>query len=223
MGSTPYFIIRDAPRKTVVLVVRGSSSYADLVTDLVEKAVEIKDWLPEEFVRSYNIDEAKAHGGILSSAHAILKDLDEHRILNTLLCGSPGNQASTALEHHHLLEERGIHCHGWNLVLCGHSLGAAVVSLLAPHIMQWLPETSTMKVWAFDPPGGFVTRSVADALRGIVTSVIVGKDSVSRTSSVTFERLQDQVVVSLARTRMSKLRYAAVDGCCHHVVISDNT
>lgn len=52
-----------------------------------------------------------------------------------------------------------------------------------------------MHAWAFCPPGGLVSASLAAALGPLVTWVAVGKDSVSRTSSATFERLQDQVGV----------------------------
>ena len=50
-----------------------------------------------------------------------------------------------------------------------------------------------VKVWSFNPPGGMVTANLARALQGTVTSVAVGKDVISRTGTVTFERLLDQV------------------------------
>jgi hypothetical protein len=54
--------------------------------------------------------------------------------------------------------------------------------------------------------GGFVTADVAGATEEFVTTIVVGKDAISRTSAVSFERLQDQMVVALARCKLSKLR-----------------
>lgn len=51
------------------------------------------------------------------------------------------------------------------------------------------------RVWAYCPPGGLVSPSLAAALDPLVTCIAVGKDSVSRTSSASFERLHDQVRV----------------------------
>lgn len=50
-----------------------------------------------------------------------------------------------------------------------------------------------VKVWSFNPPGGMVTAGLAHALEPLATSVVVGKDAISRTSSLTFQRLVDQV------------------------------
>jgi hypothetical protein len=55
------------------------------------------------------------------------------------------------------------------------------------------PCPAGVKVWGFSPPGGMVTANLSHALEGFVTSIAVGKDAISRTGSVTFERLLDQV------------------------------
>lgn len=38
-----------------------------------------------------------------------------------------------------ILQRRGLDCRGWALVLCGHSLGAGIAALLAPHFKDWWP------------------------------------------------------------------------------------
>lgn len=78
-----------------------------------------------------------------------------------------------------------------------------VAALVGMHYTGWCPG---LKVWAFNPPGGMITANLSHAMRAFATSVIVGKDIVSRTGTVTFERLIDQVIVALARTRLSKAR-----------------
>lgn len=218
LGSTPYFIVRDVPRRTVVLNIRGSASMADLVTDLVGTCLPFHDWLPEEFVQRHGLHgRAHAHEGLLAAARAVLQDLNRHQILHTLLTGQPQEESSTdeptpaqrhenrsPEEYRKILEERRVDCKGWDLVVCGHSLGAAVAALLVPHFEEWVPGKVT--AWAFCPPGGLLSRKVAAALEPLVTSIIVGKDSISRTSTVSFDRLQDEVVVALARTKLSKSR-----------------
>lgn len=109
----------------------------------------------------------------------------------------------SSMDYQAILQRRGLDCRGWALVLCGHSLGAGIAALLAPHFKDWWPD---VRAWAFCPPGGMVTPNLAAALDPLVTCVVAGKDAVSRTSTATFERLQDQVVVALARCRISKLR-----------------
>jgi hypothetical protein len=55
------------------------------------------------------------------------------------------------------------------------------------------PPPAATQVYAFNPPGGMTTANLAAALEGFVTSVAVGKDSISRTGTVSFEQLLDQV------------------------------
>ena len=47
-------------------------------------------------------------------------------------------------------------------------------------------------MFAFDPPGGMTTANLAHAVEGFVTSVCVGKDSISRLGTLTFDRIMDQ-------------------------------
>lgn len=42
-------------------------------------------------------------------------------------------------DYQDILERRGLDCRGWALVLCGHSLGAGIAALLAPHFRDWWP------------------------------------------------------------------------------------
>lgn len=230
LGSTPYFIILRPERRAVCMCIRGTASFADLVTDLVGRPVDFKDWLPSSFVEEHNIQDARAHAGILAAAKAVLRDLNRHQILHTLLTGRPKEESSvdqdgaephsgrrTPEDFQRLLAERGIDCRGWDLYVCGHSLGAAIASLLLPHFAEWAP--GKVIAWAFNPPGGLITQEVAAALEPRskdvgVTSVIVGKDIISRTSNITFEHLQDQIVVALARTRLSKLGWVKFRAFC---------
>ncbi|KAL4422930.1 hypothetical protein ABPG75_009127 [Micractinium tetrahymenae] len=222
LGAVPYGIVLDRQRRTVVVTIRGTASMASVLSDLSERPEELSDWLPPGFKKAHfpHLEEVQGHSGILSAAKGVLADLNRHQILHTLLTGrcrpeSSGQRESvdsgeqdgearrSPQDYQAILEQRGLDCRGWALVLCGHSLGAGIAALLAPHFKDWWPD---VHAWAYCPPGGMVTANLAAALDPLVTCVVVGKDAVSRTSTATFERLQDQVVVALARCRLSKLR-----------------
>lgn len=61
---------------------------------------------------------------------------------------------------------------GWQLVLTGHSLGAGIAALLALKMMRTFP---SVKVWAFCPPGGLMTGTMAHFMEPFTTSVVLGK------------------------------------------------
>ncbi|KAL4447467.1 hypothetical protein ABPG75_004686, partial [Micractinium tetrahymenae] len=91
---------------------------------------------------------------------------------------------------------------GWQFVVTGHSLGAAVATLLGMHLRQEFPE---VKCWAFNPPGGLLSWELAQIAQSYCTSIVVGKDVISRLSFNTSKRVVDEMVVSLARCTRPKL------------------
>ncbi|PRW33020.1 ubiquitin-like modifier-activating enzyme ATG7 isoform X1 [Chlorella sorokiniana] len=290
LGAPPYIIALHRESRTVVLALRGSHSMADAVTDLMDRPVDICDWLPEGFRQEHpELSEARVHLGMLSAAKAVLQDLNKHQILPILLTGQPldpeeqrrqqglhtlseeqqerysqltrptagrgrdrlpwrgqpggaagaeqgspavggsrgggasGQQGKQGQQHaqhaqheqdeeleerlspadfQRLLRQRGLDCRGWKLVVAAHSLGAAVAALVGMHFRLFAPDT---KVWSFNPPGGMVSANLSHALQDFVTSVVVGKDGISRLGTVTFENLLDQMVLALARSRLPKL------------------
>lgn len=74
-------------------------------------------------------------------------------------------------------------------------LSKAACSSLPP-LLLLPPAAKGTKVWAYSPPGGMCSASLAHALEGFVTSVAVAKDCISRLSACTFERLLDEVGAS---------------------------
>jgi hypothetical protein len=47
--------------------------------------------------------------------------------------------ALSAADYQRMMRERGLDCRGWNLVVVGHSLGAAVGALVGAHLRSWCP------------------------------------------------------------------------------------
>ena len=58
-----------------------------------------------------------------------------------------------------------------------------------------------VRTWSFNPPGGLVTRNLNKVLDTFCTSLVVGKDAVSRGTVNNLSRLMDEMVTALARCR----------------------
>ena len=65
-----------------------------------------------------------------------------------------------------------------------------------------------IRTWAFNPPGGLVSRNLNRVLDTFCTSLVVGKDAVSRGTVNNLSRLMDEMVTALARCRCG-LSYAS--------------
>jgi hypothetical protein len=94
---------------------------------------------------------------------------------------------------------------GWKVVVTGHSLGAAVATLLG---MQLRERFAELQCWAFNPPGGLLSWELSQIAQAYCTSLVVGKDVISRLSFNTSKRVVDEMVVSLARCTRPKLKIA---------------
>ena len=51
-----------------------------------------------------------------------------------------------------------------------------------------------VRCWAFEPPGGLMTRAVSRALQPICTTTALAKDIVPRLGVATFEHLREDMV-----------------------------
>lgn len=57
------------------------------------------------------------------------------------------------------------------------------------------------KCWAYCPPGGLVSANLSAAMAPFCTSVIVGKDAISRVSMSNLAGMMDEVLIALARCK----------------------
>ncbi|KAK2576891.1 hypothetical protein KPH14_005516 [Odynerus spinipes] len=96
----PFYVVADHKTSSIVIVIRGSLSLRDIITDLAAAADTFEcDGLPPG---------SMAHKGMILGAKAILKQLDHHKVLEMAFNTYPT----------------------YTLTLTGHSLGAGLSSLL---------------------------------------------------------------------------------------------
>ncbi|XP_029433550.1 sn1-specific diacylglycerol lipase beta [Rhinatrema bivittatum] len=79
----------------------------------------------------------------------------------------------------------------YGLVIVGHSLGAGAASILAIMLKNSFP---MLRCYAFSPPGGLLSKSLADYSKNFIVSVIVGKDLVPRLSMPNMEDLKSRIL-----------------------------
>lgn len=130
----------------------------------------------------------------------------ERRRLARLRTLAAGDEVELPLGRALSLLRRRVRTQGWGLVVTGHSLGAAVASVLSFHLRAHFP---ALRCFAFSPPGGLLSAPLAAAARPFCTSVVVGRDAISRLGLAGVQRVVDDMVLALARCRRAKLRVAA--------------
>jgi len=182
-----FWVVTDHSRKEVVLVLRGTMSLNELAVDLTCDPVAFEtgssdEQSPqnEEAQGSESTDENRrpsdsqthyeVHGGMLKLARAM---------------GAPGKPVHSAVKK--ALDDN----EGYDLVLCGHSLGAGIAALFA---LMWadpftcltvpssgLPSGHRVAGYLFAPPC-LVSKELSMACRNLLTSFVYSHDVVSRLS-----------------------------------------
>ncbi|KHJ88986.1 triacylglycerol lipase, partial [Oesophagostomum dentatum] len=95
---------------------------------------------------------------------------------------------------HQVLEDLAVLNTGYQLVVCGHSLGAGVASLLTLLLKQEYPD---VRCYAFAPPGCVISENGLHELEQHVMGIVAGDDVVSRISFHAMQRLRIKVASEL--------------------------
>jgi len=177
LSSVPYCILLDHEQSVVVLVVRGSLSMEDIVTDTLALPVSL-----EGTGNQYGFDGKGqyCHAGVLACFENVLRDLQKHKWLERLLEQQYPN---------------------YQLRITGHSLGASVCTLLGYVFRSRYP---TLKVFGYSPPGCTMTWKMATGCESFVTTFVVDNDWIPRLSVLALEELRDEVLEIIGRIKVPK-------------------
>ncbi|KAK7134174.1 hypothetical protein R3I93_017547 [Phoxinus phoxinus] len=132
-----------------------------------------------------------AHKGISQAAHYIYKKLLNDGILSQAFNIAPE----------------------YKLVITGHSLGAGTASLLAVLLHNTHP---TLECFAFSPPGGLMSKALADYSKQFVVSVVLGKDLVPRLSIPNMEDLKRRLLKVVSNCSKPKYKIL-MNGCWYEL------
>ncbi|KGL73154.1 Sn1-specific diacylglycerol lipase beta, partial [Tinamus guttatus] len=164
----PFFVALDHKKEAIVVAVRGTLSFEDILTDL---SADCEDLTLEDV-----LENGFVHKGITQAANYIYQKLINDGILNQAFTIAPE----------------------YKLVIVGHSLGC----------------------YAFSPPGGLLSKSLADYTKHFIVSVIVGKDLVARLSMPNMEDLKRRIVRIVANCNRPKYQIL-LRGCWYEVFGGD--
>ncbi|XP_039991938.1 diacylglycerol lipase-beta [Xiphias gladius] len=132
-----------------------------------------------------------AHKGMTQTAGYIYKKLVNDGILNQAFSVAPE----------------------YKLVITGHSLGAGTASLLAILLRNSFP---TLQCYSFSPPGGLLSKALADYSKEFVVSVVLGKDLVPRLSIPNMEDLKKRILKIISNCNKPKYRIL-LQGCWYQL------
>lgn len=132
-----------------------------------------------------------AHKGIVQAANYIYRKLINDGILNQAFTIAPE----------------------YKLVITGHSLGAGTAAVLSVLLRSAFPG---LKCYAFSPPGGLLSKPLADYSKEFIVSVVVGKDLVPRLSIPNMEDLKRRILRMVANCNKPKYQIL-LRGCWYEV------
>ncbi|MBN3277760.1 DGLB lipase, partial [Polyodon spathula] len=132
-----------------------------------------------------------AHKGIKQAANYIYKKLINDGILNQAFTIAPE----------------------YKLVITGHSLGAGTAAVLSILLRSAFP---LLKCYAFSPPGGLLSKPLADYSKEFIVSVVLGKDLIPRLSIPNMEDLKRRILRMVANCNKPKYQIL-LRGCWYEV------
>lgn len=174
----PYVVCLDHEMKSVVVAFRGTFSFGDIVTDFTAsmKPMELPSY-PNFLV----------HKGMLKTVTAIMKKMDEDRVLESAFSKVPG----------------------YKLVVVGHSMGSGCACIFSILLRERYPD---LRCFCYSPTGALLNEAAAVFTEDFVTSVTLGKDLVARLNVPNTHRLKDDLVRVIESSRKPKCQ-VLLEGC----------
>ena len=180
LSDIPYCILLDHAWKSIVVSIRGTFSIEDCITDVLITPESLEK-LGFDF--GFDAIDEYCHGGVMSCARNVYRDLERHGILDKLLVGDDAKYS------------------GYTLRIVGHSLGAATSTLLSYMLKQKFP---SLRCINYSPPGCSFTWKMATQCKEWCTSCVLDSDLVPRLKVESIERLRDEILDLIARIKVPK-------------------
>lgn len=175
INIVPFLVVADHSKQTIVVAIRGSMSLSDMVTDLNGQTEKLPiDDCPDDWI---------SHRGMTRAALYIKSKLSQEYILEHAFNCRPD-----------------LGSRDYNLILCGHSLGAGAAAILGILLRKQYP---TLKAYLYSPPGGLLSLPVVEHTKEFATGIVLGNDCVPRLGFAQLERLRYHVLLSLKRSTKS--------------------
>jgi len=176
VSVNPYLILRDEKWKTIVLTIRGTLSFEDMISD-----VTISPKSLEEIGKQFGFDGRGeyCHSGMLAGAKWIYDDLKRHKILDKAMEANPD----------------------FGLRIIGHSLGAGVAAMLGRVLRKQFPNLYCL---CFSPPGCVFSERTAKESKDYVCSYVLHNDIVPRLSYASLCNLRTDLIEMIARIKVPK-------------------
>jgi len=194
-SAKPYAVFLDHDKEAIVIAIRGTLSLEDCITDVLAEPTELA-----EAGERWGFDGRNrwTHMGFLKAASRIRNDLENSKILQFLMGqADPTNVVSI----NDPLKQDITYCH-YQLVVCGHSLGAATACVLSLLLHRQYPR---LRCYAYGTPASvFDSRTSVDC-SSFVTTVVLGSDMISRLNVHSLAKLREEVLDSIGRCKVNKM------------------
>lgn len=174
VGVNPYLIIRDREWKTIVITIRGTLSFEDMISDVTMSPISLED---SGIQFGFDGKGEFCHSGMLAGAKWIYDDMKGK--LDETMCAHPD----------------------FGIRIVGHSLGAGVAAMLGLMLRQQYPSLYCL---CFSPPGCVFSERTARESKCYVCSFVLHNDMVPRLSFDSLANLRNDLIEMIARIKVPK-------------------
>ncbi|KAM7461559.1 hypothetical protein LguiA_029680 [Lonicera macranthoides] len=192
-----YFVVVLHDLKSVVIVVRGTETPEDLITDGLCRECSLTTEDLDGLINGGHIQPSVkktmlsslqhyGHSGIVDAARDLFMQIE----------GYPydGNSSESGGFLNSLLGV-GCECEGYNVRIVGHSLGGSIATLLGLRLYRRYPN---LHVFTYGPLP-CVDLATADACSEFVTSIVYQNEFSSRLSAASIMRLRASAIMALSQ------------------------
>lgn len=178
----PFAILCDSCCKSVIITIRGTLSISDLFVDLYTDMSPLKfPNLPADPEVYY------AHSGFLRCALNVKEKIISSGILSMIFAENSRHK-------------------NYSLTVIGHSLGAAVATLLTYLLRVHHTEFPPARCIAYSPPGAIMSPSASEEVKAYVLSVVIGYDFISRLTKESVVNLLSDIEGAINNSGQKKIR-----------------